>query len=138
MRLVLTLAFIGIFTSFSAQENITYPYNPDADVDGTIGLPDLLDMFMVYRNDFSPAEIEIDGVGLLEVIQDLQNQITSIPVLDANYVGVTLESHQQQIDALQAENATLLLQITENALPEGTLIGDILRWNGTAWFPEGQ
>jgi hypothetical protein len=138
MRLVFTIALIGLFTSLSAQETISYPYNPDFDVDGAIGLSDLLDFFMVYSSDFSPAEIQIDGIGLLEVIQDLQNQITAIPVLDANYIGVALEAHQQQIDALQAENATLLLQIAENALPEGTLIGDILRWNGTAWFPEGQ
>jgi hypothetical protein len=136
MRLVLTIALIGLFTSLSAQETITYPYNPDGDVDGAIGLPDLLDLFMVYRNDFSPTEIQIDGVGLLEVIQDLQNQIAAIPILDANFVGVTLEAHQQEIEALQAQNAALLQLITDNALPEGTLVGDMLRWNGTAWFPE--
>ena len=138
MRLVLILAFLGIFTSFSAQETIIYPYNPDTDVDGMIGLPDLLDFFSVYSNDFSPAEIQVDGVGLLEVIQDLQNQINALPFFDVMYVQVTLVALQQQIDELQAENATLQLQISENSLPEGTLVGDILRWNGTAWFPEAQ
>jgi len=69
------LALIGLFFSLSAQETINYPYNPDGDVDGTIASPDLLDILGVYGNAFTPTEIQIDGVGLLEVIQDLQNQV---------------------------------------------------------------
>ncbi len=75
MRLFFSLALIGLFTSFSAQETIAYPYNPDGDVDGTIAAPDLLDLLGVYSNAFTPSEIQIDGVGWLEVIQDVQNEI---------------------------------------------------------------
>ena len=99
MRTFLSIVFIGLFTSFSAQETLTYPYNPDGDVDGSITAPDLLAMLGVYGNAFTPTEIQIDGVGLIHVIQDLQNQINN------------------------------------NSLPDGTLIGDKLRWDGTAWIP---
>ena len=99
MRTFLSIVFIGLFTSFSAQETLTYPYNPDGDVDGSITAPDLLAMLGVYGNAFTPTEIQIDGVGLLHVIQDLQNQINN------------------------------------NSLPDGTLIGDKLRWDGNAWIP---
>jgi uncharacterized protein (TIGR02145 family) len=99
MRTFLFLALLGLFTSFSAQETLTYPYNPDGNVDGTIAAPDLLDILGVYGNAFTPAEIQINGEGLLQVIQDLQNQIDN------------------------------------NSLPDGTLIGDKLRWDGTAWIP---
>ena len=128
MRTFFTLALIGLFTSFSAQETLTYPYNPDGDVDGAIASPDLLDILGVYGNAFTPSEIEIDGVNLLQVIQDLQNQIASIPIIDVNNVEYTLAVLQQQIDNLNQ-------QIAENALPDGIFSGDILRWNGTAWIP---
>ncbi|MFB1018626.1 MAG: hypothetical protein QMC37_00075, partial [Flavobacteriales bacterium] len=66
MRPFLFLALIGLFTSFSAQETLTYPYNPDGNVDGTIAAPDLLDILGVYGNAFTPAEIQINGEGLLQ------------------------------------------------------------------------
>jgi uncharacterized protein (TIGR02145 family) len=128
MRPFLFLALIGLFTSFSAQETLTYPYNPDGDVDGAIASPDLLDILGVYGGEFSPSEIQIDGVGLLQVIQELQNQIASIQLIDVNYVESTLVALQQQIDNLNQ-------QIAENALPDGTASGQLLRWNGTAWIP---
>ena len=113
MRTLLSLALIGLFTSFSAQETLTYPYNPDGDVDGAIASPDLLDLLGVYGGDFSPSEIQIDGVGLLQVIQDLQNQIGALQgeILDANYVESTFSALQTGVDALQAENVTLNNQV---------------------------
>ena len=100
MRYLLT-SLLCVFTlSLTAQEVVTYPYNPDEDVNGLIASPDLLGLLAMYGEVFSPGEIQIDGVSLLEVIQDLQNQINN------------------------------------NALPDGIMSGDILRWNGTAWIPE--
>ena len=100
MRTLFSLALIGLCFSLTAQETINYPYNPDGDVDGTIASPDLLDILGVYGNAFTPTEIQIDGVGLLEVIQDLQNQIASIQLIDVNYVDSTLAAHQQEIEGL--------------------------------------
>ena len=122
MRTLLSLALIGLFTSFSAQETLTYPYNPDGDVDGAIASPDLLDLLGVYGGEFSPSEIQIDGVGLLQVIQDLQNQLGALQgeMLDANYVESTFSAMQQEIDdqqqdieALQTENAALTQQVQD-------------------------
>ena len=128
MRPFLTLALIGLFFSLSAQETLVYPYNPDGNEDGAIASPDLLDVLGVYGNAFTPTEIEIDGVGLLQVIQDLQDQIAAIQLLDVNYVESTLTALQQEIDDLTQ-------QFAENALPDGTASGQLLRWNGTAWTP---
>ena len=134
MRTLLSLALISLCCSLSAQETITYPYNPDGDVDGAIASPDLLDILGVYGGEFSPSEIQIDGVGLLQVIQDLQNQLASIQLIDVNYVEATLIAHQQELAAHQQEIDNLNQQIAENALPDGTAIGQLLRWNGTAWI----
>jgi len=128
MRTYLSLVLIGLFFSLSAQETLVYPYNPDGNEDGAITVPDLQDLLGTYGNAFTPTEIQIDGVGLLQVIQDLQDQIAAIQLLDANYVESTLAVHQQEI-------ATLYQQIAENALPDGTTSGQLLRWNGTAWTP---
>ena len=98
MRLFFSLPLIGLFTSLSAQE-VIYPYNPDADNDQYVAVSDVLSTISAFGSEFLPTEIQIDGVGLLQVIQDLQNQINN------------------------------------NSLPDGTLIGDILRWDGTAWIP---
>ena len=87
MRLFLSLALIGLFTSFSAQEIITYPYNPDGDADGNVAVSDLQDILGVYGNAFTPTEIQIDGVGLLQVIQDLQNQINNNALPDGILSG---------------------------------------------------
>ena len=99
MRYLLTSLLCVFSLSLTAQEVVTYPYNPDEDVNGLIASPDLLSLLAGYGEVFSPGEILIDGVSLLEVIQDLQNQINN------------------------------------NTLPDGTLIGDLLIWNGTAWMP---
>ena len=72
MRPFLTLALIALFFSLSAQETINYPYNPDGNADGNITVPDLSDFLVNYGNAFAPAEIQIDGVGLAEVIGTLQ------------------------------------------------------------------
>ena len=56
----------------AAQSTLTYPYNPDGNADALIGVTDLQDMLSVYGGAFSPSDIQIDGVGLAEVIGQLQ------------------------------------------------------------------
>ena len=102
MRLFFFLALIGLCFSFSAQETITYPYNPDSDSSGNIVVGDLQDFLITYGNDFSPSEIQIDGVGLLQVIQDLQNQLDDI------FVETALAIHD-----LQSDNDSLTQQVQD-------------------------
>ena len=127
MKRLVALIIGAVSLVAAAQSTITYPYNPDGDVDGSIAT-DLLDFLGVYGGEFSPNEIQIDGVNLLQIIQDLQNQVASIQPVDVNYVEATLTALQQEIENLNQ-------QIAENALPDGTASGQLLRWNGTAWIP---
>ena len=56
MRNLLSLALISLCCSFSAQETITYPYNPDGNNDGIISLSDLLDILSTYGLAFEIQE----------------------------------------------------------------------------------
>ena len=78
MRLFFSLALIGLFTSFSAQETITYPYNPDANNDQYVAVSDVLSTISAFGSEFLPTEIQIDGVGLAEVIGQLQASISAL------------------------------------------------------------
>jgi len=109
--LVAALVFL-LTVSFTAQETITYPYNPDSDNDAFVASTDLLELLGLYGNEFSPAEIMIGDTGLVQWIQLLSQ---------------TLQSQQELINQLQSDSI---------ALPDGIFSGDILIWNGTAWIPE--
>ena len=52
MKHILTISLCFLTLSFSAQETITYPYNPDFDNDQHIGLSDLLDFLSAFGNEF--------------------------------------------------------------------------------------
>ena len=72
MKRLVTLMICAVSLGAAAQSTITYPYNPDGNADALIGVTDLQDMLSVYGGAFSPSEIQIDGVGLTEVIGQLQ------------------------------------------------------------------
>ena len=78
MRLFFSLALIGLFTSFSAQETITYPYNPDGDGDHYIASPDLLDLLSIYGSEFAPTEIFVDGESLGEYLLSINTIIQTL------------------------------------------------------------
>ena len=67
--LTITLCFLAL--SLSAQETITYPYNPDGNADGTITVPDLQDFLSNYNTAFEPAEIIFGEQNLSEVLADM-------------------------------------------------------------------
>ena len=73
----------------TAVGQVTYPYNPDGNADSLIGVTDLQDLLSTYGGAFSPSEIQIDGVGLGEVLTQL----------------LTIQAEMQgTISALEAEN----------------------------------
>ena len=72
MKRLVTLMMCAVSLGAAAQSTITYPYNPDGNADALIGMTDLQDMLSVYGGAFAPSEIQIDGVGLAEVIGQLQ------------------------------------------------------------------
>jgi len=105
------IALMMCAVSLGAAAQVTYPYNPDEDGNGQIAVGDLQGILATYGNAFSPSEIQINGVGLLQVIEDLQNQLGAIQGIDVNYVQSTLEALEEEIDQLQAENQDLNDQI---------------------------
>jgi len=107
MRLFFSLALIGLFTSFSAQETITYPYNPDGDADGSITVPDLQDFLGNYGNNFSPQEILIDGINLGQVISDMQT---------------TIQDLQLTILDMESENSPINVNVIASGFYEYTFV----------------
>ena len=55
MKRLLALMLCAVSLGVTAQ--VTYPYNPDGNADGSIALGDLMDVLTVYGNPFSPSEI---------------------------------------------------------------------------------
>jgi hypothetical protein len=75
MKHFFTISLCFLALSLSAQETITYPYNPDGDADGLVAVPDLQDILAVYGNPFSPAEIMVGDTALSEWIQILSQAL---------------------------------------------------------------
>ena len=86
MKHFFTISLCFLALSLTAQETITYPYNPDGDADGLVAVPDLQDILAVYGNPFSPAEIMVGDTALSEWIQILYQ---------------ALQDQQAVIDAMQ-------------------------------------
>ena len=76
MRLLTSIACAMLALSTWGQ--ITYPYNPDGDSNGLIGVTDLQDLLSTYGGSFSPGTITVNAVELGEVLDSLQSQITQL------------------------------------------------------------
>ena len=73
-RLLYTALAYLISVSLSAQEQvITYPYNPDADSDSLIAVPDALEFLTLYGNEFIPEPVMVDGVVITEWFESNSN-----------------------------------------------------------------
>jgi microcystin-dependent protein len=91
MKHIFTISLCFLALSLSAQETITYPYNPDGDADGSITVPDLQDLLGNYGGAFSPSDILVDGVTLTTVLTNLQNSIDSLSALTGGSAGSVLD-----------------------------------------------
>ena len=111
MKRIVALMICAVSLGAAAQSTITYPYNPDGNADALIGVTDLQDMLSTYGGAFSPSDIQIDGVGLVQIIQDLQNQLNALQTIDVNALESTLTALQEEVDALESENAALAQQV---------------------------
>jgi microcystin-dependent protein len=91
MKHIFTISLCFLALSLSAQETITYPYNPDGNADGTITVPDLQDFLGIYGGAFSPSDILVDGETLTTVLTSLQNSIDSLSALTGGSAGSVLD-----------------------------------------------
>ena len=73
-RLFITALACLISVSITAQEQvITYPYNPDADTDSLIAVPDMLDLLILFGSEFIPEPVTVDGVVITEWLESNSN-----------------------------------------------------------------
>ena len=77
--------------SLGVTAQVTYPYNPDGNADGSVALGDLLDVLTVYGSPFSPSEILVEGQSLTTVLTDLQHSIDSLSALSGGGGGSVLD-----------------------------------------------
>ena len=85
MKHIFTISLCFLALSLSAQETITYPYNPDGDADGNIAVSDLQDILGVYGNVFTPSEITYDTLNLSELISSILQRLDALEeFIDSN------------------------------------------------------
>ena len=77
MKHIFTISLCFLALSLSAQETITYPYNPDGNADGQIAAIDLQDFLSVYGLEFSPGEILMDSIPLSSYLMFLQESLVN-------------------------------------------------------------
>jgi len=78
MKKLFTLLLAAACFTTSAQSDIDYPYNPDFENDGFVGIEDVLELLSVYGTPFTPEQLLLDGASLTEIIESLQSQIDSL------------------------------------------------------------
>ena len=78
MNKLFTLLLAASCFTATAQSDIDYPYNPDFENDGFVGIEDVLELLSVYGTPFTPEQLLLDGSSLTEIIESLQSQIDSL------------------------------------------------------------
>ena len=81
MKRLFTLLLVAACLTATAQSDIDYPYNPDFENDGFVGIEDVLELLSVYGTPFTPEQLLLDGASLTEIIESLQSQIDSLASL---------------------------------------------------------
>ena len=110
MKNFFTLTLCVFTLSLTAQETITYPYNPDANSDQYVAVSDILETIAIYGSDYLPSEIMVGDTTLsnwiLIINQTLGNQQAVIDSLQAS-----LDSQETQLDSSMI--ADMISQISD-------------------------
>ena len=93
MNKLFTLLLAAACFTASAQIEVEYPYNPDNQNDGHVGIEDILEILTVYGEEFTPEQLLVEGTSLTEWIQLLSE---------------TVIQQQAQIDSLNSAIAAQL------------------------------
>ena len=135
------------FTAF-AQGDIDYPYNPDFENDGFVGIEDVLELLSVYGTPFTPEQLLLDGASLTEIIESLQSHIDSLASYTTegfNAIAINdslLTEYLVGVAAASEEGDSTLgawvLQLSEVVQQQQTLIDSlhVLTQNQTAFLFE--
>ena len=91
MKHILTIISCLLALNLTAQEVVVeYPYNPDFENDGNVGVEDLMQLLASFGMGFDVDEITIDEVALSEWLQAISE---------------TLVAQQTLIDSLMSNEA---------------------------------
>jgi hypothetical protein len=119
MKHILTILICLFALNLTAQEVVVeYPYNPDFENDGNVGVEDLLQLLSAFNMAFEVGELTIDEVVLSEWLQTISE---------------TLVAQQAMIDSLMSNEANSGMGQLDSAL-----IADMINEAGspTASFGE--
>jgi|TARA_B110000211_G_scaffold212725_1_gene252594 hypothetical protein len=112
MRYLLTLLFAALSLNAVGQVEYPYPYNPDSDSDGFIGIHDLLELLGIYSEEFNSEELYLnqDSTSLIVNVGDLTKNAcyASCLNLQGNWDVIRFKdlfSHYDQLVLPQQQNS---------------------------------
>ena len=111
MKKLFTLLLAAACFTASAQIEVEYPYNPDNQNDGHVGIEDILEILTVYGEEFTPEQLMVEGTSLTEWIQLLSE---------------TVIQQQAQIDSLSSLGPTSV-EIDSSWFNDSVLSNTLLR-----------
>ena len=111
MKKLFTLLITAACFTASAQIEVEYPYNPDNQNDGHVGIEDILEILTVYGEEFTPEQLLVEGTSLTEWIQLLSE---------------TVIQQQAQIDSLSSLGPTSV-EIDSSWINDSVLSNTLLR-----------
>ena len=91
MKRFIALMTCAVSLGAAAQSTVVYPFNPDANSDGFVGVSDILEGVATYDNFFTPGEILVGDTALADWIYML---------------SATLQGQQELIDSLMNGSQT--------------------------------
>ena len=110
MKNFFTLTLCVLTLSLTAQETITYPYNPDANSDQFVAVSDVLETIAIYGSDYFPSEIMVGDTTLSNWIQILNQTLANQQaVIDS--LQASLDSQDTQLDSSMI--ADMISQISD-------------------------
>ena len=111
MNKLFTLLLAAACFTASAQIEVEYPYNPDNQNDGHVGIEDILEILTVYGEEFTPEQLLVEGTSLTEWIQLLSE---------------TVIQQQAQIDSLSSLGPTSV-EVDSSWFNDSVLSNTLLR-----------
>ena len=145
MNRFFTLLLTASCLTAVGQVDIEYPYNPDFENDGSVGIEDLMSLLSVYGLDFTPEELLVDGASLSEIILALQVQIDSLAAYTDDGIGSLSLSDSTIIEYLigavsQSEQAdstlsSWVVELSSVVSSQQSILDSLLAQNSTsgAW-----
>ena len=119
-QLIALLLSLTCLVASSQEVQVSYPYNPDFENDGGVGVEDLLYLLSFYGSDFDVEEININELSLSDWIVMIntitigqQEAIDSLELLQESYTSALnmVSELQQEISSIQEQLDSLSIGV---------------------------